>query len=84
MEMNPSADRCIEKQRKKPTFPKATIISLFACQCSFSYFVLFFVFVIVIIIIIIIIIYFFVFCLVSLTAIFTIYRFFHYIFSTQT
>ena len=62
MEINPSDDRCIEKQRKKPTLPKATIISLFARQCSFScFFLLLFCFVLsfffVIIVIISIIIY---------------------------
>ena len=68
MEINPSDDRYIEKQRKKPTLPKATIISLFARQCSFSCFfffcfvlfclVFFFVIIIVIVSIIIYLLYF--------------------------
>ena len=86
VEMNPSDDRCIEKQRKKPTLPKATIISLFARQCSFSCFffcfVLFcFVFFLLLLLLLLVLLYIYcIFCLVSLTVIFTIYRFFHYVF----
>ena len=84
MEINPSDDRCIEKQRKKPTLPKATIISLFARQCSFSCFFFLFCFVLsffLLLLLLLVLLYIYcIFCLVSLTVIFTIYRFFHYVF----
>ena len=87
VEMNPSDDRCIEKQRKKPTLPKATIISLFARQCSFScFFLLLFCFDCLFLLLLLLLVLLFIysiFCLVSLTVIFSIYRFFHYVFNAD-